>query len=253
MAGFLGRLVGAVAGPLIGGLFGNKKKKETVSNTIDYVKLRENAEAAGFNPLTALRNGGGAGFTQTHSPVLSSGAYFANAVGDGLSRGIQAAFDYNPLDEEKSQLELQIMKGQLTRINQDIASATRLGGAPVATGSRYQSGGGELGKQTPPTVGPTSITNPLPKVGGYSPTVNTNLVDAEAWETRYGDIAQEVGGLINVFGDAYHNYMDWYPNFRDAAFRGLGAASGATPRVKKKTKPALSYRKDAQGYLRQVR
>ena len=100
------------------------------------------AEAAGFNPLTVLRGGGGAGFQQTHAPVLSGNEYASASVGDalaaGLGAGVQAAFDYDPLSEEKSQLELEIMRGQLRRINGGNAEYTRLGGAPAATGSRYR-------------------------------------------------------------------------------------------------------------------
>lgn len=54
---------------LLGGLFG--KKKEKVTNEVDYVKMAQNATAAGFNPLTAIRNGGSAGFTTTSSPTAS--------------------------------------------------------------------------------------------------------------------------------------------------------------------------------------
>lgn len=159
------------------------------------------AQAAGFNPLTVLRGGGGAGYQQTHTPILSMSAYQGANIGDalaaGLQTGVQAAFDYNPIDEEKAQLELQIMQGQLRRINRENDMAvTRIGGAPTATGSRFK-----LSRQSPPTQGETTVTNPLP-LGWH---VNPKLVDAEAWERRYGDIAQEVGGGINAVGDTYYN------------------------------------------------
>lgn len=43
---------------------------QKISYEIDYKKLVANAEAAGFNPLTALRAGGGAGFVIEHHPSL---------------------------------------------------------------------------------------------------------------------------------------------------------------------------------------
>lgn len=50
---------------LIGGLFGggSKKQETTTTNHVDYRRMVSEAEAAGFNPLTALRNGGAAGFS----------------------------------------------------------------------------------------------------------------------------------------------------------------------------------------------
>ena len=62
--GLLGSIVGGVFG-----LLGSKKQKTTSS--VDYVSMARNAQKAGFNPLTAIRNGGSAGFTSTTSPSAS--------------------------------------------------------------------------------------------------------------------------------------------------------------------------------------
>lgn len=203
---------------LLSGIFGRKsaKKQEARARAAareDYIwerteglkHLVAGAEAAGFNPLTVLRGGGGAGFTQTHAPVLSASAYGAAALGDalsaGLETGVQAAFDYNPLDEEKAELELDIMRGQLRRINQDFVS--RVGGAPVATGSRYKLGDPALSKMGPVEVGRVTVTNPHSAGKGWD--VNPNFADAEMYETRYGDVAQEIGGAANVVADTLYN------------------------------------------------
>lgn len=71
-----------LAGGLVGKLFGGKSKAQ--AQGVDYVKLREDAEAAGFNPLTALMSGGGAGYQREFSPDLSSGSFIAEAVGRGV-------------------------------------------------------------------------------------------------------------------------------------------------------------------------
>lgn len=248
--GWFSTIVSAVAGPLVSGIFGSKKKKQTTSNTVDYQALVRNAEAAGFNPLTALRNGGSAGFTQTHAPVLSSSAYFANALGEGLSTGLQAAFDYDPLREEKSALEMQIQRATLARINQDIASATRLGGAPVATGGRYKRQEVSLSKGGPLTAGDRTVTNPW--WDGVE--VNPRLVDTEVLEARYGEglLTNIAGWGINGTADFFYNapkaYNRWMLANRRVGQYVTGLFSGGHRSVAKKP----VYRKDAQGYLRRV-
>lgn len=228
---------------IVSKLFGNKKQKEvttiqTTRNEIDYVKLRENAEKGGFNPEFALANGGGAGHTVSHVPFTrmmgggrniighaldafnetASGVMSAVGMGGGMpSGGFTSAFDYDPLQQQKSRLEMQIMEAQLRRLNGGVSYAKGMG-APMATGSRYKNNSKLLGVRPKPQPGKASVTNPLP-VGE----VNPHFVDAEQWETRYGDLAQEFGGLVNVFADTYHNVVGHY-NDRDA----VAAASQRT-------------------------
>lgn len=178
-----------------------------------FSRLVEDSQRAGINPLTALRGGGGAGYAQTHAPVLSLSAYQGANVGDalaaGLQTGVQAAFDYDPVAEEKSRLELEIMRGQLRRINEDTQAVTRLGGAPVATGSRYRAGGSALGAASKLQAGERTLTSVFPVGSTLQP--NPSFVDATAWETRYGDIAQEIGGAINATADTYYNVRNKAP------------------------------------------
>lgn len=83
----LGKIAASVAGPLVSGLFGSKKPK---AQGVDYLKLRRDAEAAGFNPLTALLAGGGAGYQREFNPALSSGSFVAEAI----SRGADTYFSH---------------------------------------------------------------------------------------------------------------------------------------------------------------
>lgn len=226
MAAFLAALAPALAdaaGGVLSSIFGRRKEKKARKQALadwqmqrdaakeDYIwqtgeglkHLVKGAEAAGFNPLTVLRGGGGPGYMQTHTPVLSMQAYEGANMGDalaaGLRTGVQAAYDYDPIQEERAKIELDIAKAQLKRINEgNLSQYTRLGGAPSATGSRYRE---TLSLQPVPTQGAVEVTNPLP-LGG----VNPYTVDSEFWEKRYGDIAQEVGGLfINLPADTYWN------------------------------------------------
>ncbi|GAA4130387.1 hypothetical protein ACFFTN_15500 [Aminobacter aganoensis] len=170
------------------------------------MKLRQNAEAAGFNPLTALRAGGGAGFTTTHNPALASGDFIAQAIG-GIGNAI-ASID--PMRDATAKLEHQIKQATLANIQADTASRLRasIGGVPVSTGARVVKASSPLasskvGQPLPPTVEIPTLTNPYPM--GTGRLVNPGFVDAEAWETRYGDIAQEFGGLINLGADYIYN------------------------------------------------
>lgn len=75
----------AAAGSIVGGLFGSKKKKEesTSTSTVDYKAMADAAIAGGFNPLTAIRNGGTGGFVTTHTKGSSSGG--GASIGAGIA------------------------------------------------------------------------------------------------------------------------------------------------------------------------
>lgn len=85
-----GSLIG-VGASLLGGLFGgaSKKKQETTTTTsyIDYDRMVRTVEAPGFNPLTALRNGGAAGFSLSSS----TGTTPATPLSERLVNGITGA------------------------------------------------------------------------------------------------------------------------------------------------------------------
>ena len=90
-------LIGA-AGSLLGGLFGSKKEKP-VYVVPDYQQIRDKAEAAGFNPLTAL----------TFAPGSVGNYTYDNSMGEAIANaGLMLA---DGLDPEKAarvqQLELQ--------------------------------------------------------------------------------------------------------------------------------------------------
>lgn len=207
---------------LLGGFLGRKSQKRQAARQRKWFvqdrehnearedsrlqRLVKDAQAAGYNPLTALRGGAPAGTAMTHMPALSTDV-FANAVagaGNALATGIQAMFDYDPLDEDRAQLELDLMRAQTRQINQETM---RIAGAPTASGSRYQSGGGyadgRLGETSHPEIGRTSVTNPHNPSSGWR--VNPDYLDAQAFEDRYGDIVQQFAGVRNAIADFQYN------------------------------------------------
>lgn len=130
---------------LISGIFGSKKKNEEVVNRVDYARMVKDAEAAGFNPLTALRNGGAAGFSVTSQPVLSSSgqaiAGVANAFGDFLQ-------NFDPFEDKMREVQYRTMQAQLDGLQLDNSSKRKLMFDPPAVSGRRKVTAG-------PTVGPT--------------------------------------------------------------------------------------------------
>lgn len=188
--------IGAIGSTLLGGLFGKKKEKQT--NEIDYVKLRDNAEKAGFNPLTALRAGGGAGFTtSTNHPALSS------TIGDIAGQAFNAWANHDPMAEDRKSVEFDLMKAQLANIEADTTAKLRQGQTPrnslnvpvreapsVVTGTGLASTPATLGQPQAPEAGDRTVTNPWQR-WEVEPTVS----DGAVFEERYGDF---VGGALGV-------------------------------------------------------
>ncbi|MER8365964.1 hypothetical protein [Mesorhizobium sp. M1378] len=156
-----GELISAGAS-LIGGLFGDDEETTT---TVDYDAMVRNAEKAGFNPLTAIRNGGSAGFTTTHHPALSAGSF----ISDALGKVGNAISSYDPTAKATADLEYKIRQETLANLQADTAARLRasLGGVPVTTGqSRTRVQRGAL-STPPPKAGtdwfaPPASAGPLP-------------------------------------------------------------------------------------------
>jgi hypothetical protein len=105
---------GSIASAVIGGLFKSKAAKEERKQAIadqdqQFVRMRDAAEKAGFNPLTALRLTGGQGFSGL--PTFSKYAAFGN-----VAMGITDAFINKPIDKYNKQvreLELEQRRADL--------------------------------------------------------------------------------------------------------------------------------------------
>lgn len=196
-----GALISAGAS-LLGGLFG--KSKQETSNRIDYKQMVKDAEAAGFNPLTALRNGGSAGYMQTSHPALSSGAYIADAIGQFGS----ALASIDPMAEARAKLEDDLRKAQIANLNADTAARNRasIGGVPTSVGrSTSVTLNPALAVGGAPEAGDRTVTNPW--LGGR---VSPAVLDAEVFEARYGD--SEIAQTLYGAHVAHKDYTDNYPD-----------------------------------------
>lgn len=124
-----GKILGAIAGPLIGGIFGGDKKTTTKS-TVDYAQMVKSAEAAGFNPLTALRNGGAAGFSTSTSS--GGGPTFGSTLGNAVSAGVDAWQNFDPHKEERAEKEMSLLDAQIKNLNAESDNYGNLNPSRVA-------------------------------------------------------------------------------------------------------------------------
>lgn len=229
MVAWLGPAITAGAS-LISSLFGGKKKEKT-SNRVNYAQMVADAQAAGFNPLTALRNGGAAGYTESTTGATP----FASRFADGLASAAQTFFqNYDPIADKTKEMGYRVMEAQLANLQADTDRTLRFGQVPVREaparqqrmiGSNIPKGGkgGPLadaaGKALTPTVERPTVTNPHPTGSGM--VVDPNYPDASSFEQRYGDseIASTVVFLRNAIADVIKNARrdvgpppSWTPN-----------------------------------------
>ena len=202
-------MIGAGAS-ILGRVLGGGKQETTSS--VDYVKLVKNAEKAGFNPLTALRNGGAAGFMTTSTPALSAGGVAGEVLG-GVGNFLS---NFDPMADQKREAEYQLVQAQIGNLNASTAAMTRaidrpgsfnVPGYTAGTVERRPSGtAGTLSKGGPIEAGKRTVTNPWR--GGE---VNPYILDAETFTQRYGEgeIAETALLGINLGADLAWNYERW--------------------------------------------
>jgi hypothetical protein len=98
----------------------------TSKSRTNFQEMRDDAIAAGYNPLTALRMTGGAGNVTTtgtsviNTPALSSRAILGRAIGAGLNSLGNSISSYDPLIEKQKQLNIELSKKQLNHKDQSF-------------------------------------------------------------------------------------------------------------------------------------
>lgn len=108
---------------VLGSLLGGKKS----SNRINYKQMVRDAEAAGFNPLTAIRNGGSAGYMQGGNPTALS------RIGDGLGEFGNFIANFDPMQDDKREAEFQLVQAQIANLNADTSNKVKFGQVPAYT------------------------------------------------------------------------------------------------------------------------
>ena len=92
-------------------------KEQYKSSQTDLKKLRDDAQAAGFNPLTVLRATGGQGFNKGSSGALASATFWGNFANAGVS----ALNEIDPYNQKRKELDMQQSVANLDNIKTSTA------------------------------------------------------------------------------------------------------------------------------------
>lgn len=207
----IGEIISAGVG-LIGSLFG--KKKQTTTSSVDYGKMRDEATAAGFNPLTAIRNGGSAGFTTTSSPTISQSPELLANLGGVLGNALGEKLD--PIEAKKREIDTLLVDRQLRSLKQgpqrQLTQPTTFEGVKVSQQLVPRAGVASVKKVASVPAAFKSdmgyekddvpkVKNPYPN--GYVP--DPNIPNADDIETRLGDDIMSPGFWYVGGSDIEHN------------------------------------------------
>lgn len=195
MSSLVSSLIGAGAS-LLGSIFGRKKKEETV-NRVDYARMVRDAEAAGFNPLTALRNGGAAGFSVSTTP----GTPLSTAIGQGLAAGTQSFLaNFDPFADQKREAEYSLVQAQIANLNASTdAFRSRSFNVPgYGAGNVERRPSGQAA-----TLASGTWDRMTSEGAGLSWGVNPANTPAQELEDQYGDIPGGVVGAANWLDDLH--------------------------------------------------
>ena len=167
------------------------QKQNTQVRQNYYKNVVSDAQAAGVNPLTALRTGGGAGYATAvagtmASPVMLEGIYEAPTLSrNPLAAGLEAAT--NTYLSELTRQKQYTHESRMDELNKSLIRA------------QIKSMTGELVGNDKDEKGRTKIN-----IFGYEMDP-ADIDDAEKAEERYGDIMSWIYGLGVVGADAYQN------------------------------------------------
>lgn len=196
-----GSLISAGAS-LLGGIFGKSKAKYV---TPDYAKIRRKAEAAGFNPLTAL--------TAAPGQVVQSQNYMGSAIADagllladGMAKKAEQEGEVSKLREQNQKLAEKLQQATLRPRIGGIYAATEstpslrqalgvqgeVSSDPAVVGSAGRSGGGGSGGAVQPVTPPqmdrynlyVEVYDPMTK--RYTRIPNPDLMDTGPVEMATG-------------------------------------------------------------------
>ena len=187
------------AGATVIGARSQKKAADHSSYLNSAEGYRKEGEKWGFNPLVLA----GAG---------SMGVQFAPQYGSILASGLAAAADQMQVaDGHKIQLaELEMRNRELTKQNERMKLSPSVPG--IYGPKKHDNNPEDLGDTDHPGSairfgklerGKTPIT--AVQDAGSNTYINPRVMDAEASEARYGDLAQELAGGYSLVKDNFYN------------------------------------------------
>lgn len=222
--------VAAIGGGLISGIFGSKKKKteSTSTSRVNFKQLASDAQAAGFNPLTALRSGAIGGYVTTKSTGSESGGgpSVGAAIGDAIAgAGQMGLFSTTPKYDPIKVRSMTSGRVSTTVAGQIFAGSSRAGSVVVAP------------RQTT-VASPVTRTQPAMarSKGESGPDAWVRIYDPAIGRERWGvnpdgaDLEQLLTPIIEGGADVlYRGFIKSRDQVRAAAARGFVTARPATP------------------------
>lgn len=193
---------------LLGGLLGGRSARRAEARqramaiedqAEQFVRLRDAAEKAGFNPLTALQANPTGGMVNP-TPALASGQFVADALGSATSTYFN--MKQQERDVERDALEKALMREELKAMQmQGKALEKRMQfGYEIPQANNYS------GVDTVNKWPPLSENLGAKRTSGYVLNgkwvfTDPDFVDAETWEQRYGELGAEAYGATVAAAD----------------------------------------------------
>lgn len=190
-------LGGNVAAAALTGLADNKRAKLERAQALSdvdnqFIRLRDAAEAAGFNPLTVLGAAPNSGMPTHTVPALGAGALITRAMGDGL----QTWFNQNAgRDPEKEYLEKRLLRAEAAKLEAQ--------GRVAAGGYGYDVTGGGLGSSGSGAGGNGERDIQLSRHADWR--VDPDVSPAQKIEDEYGDAVSWGYGVGKLAWDLGYN------------------------------------------------
>lgn len=221
LAGLSGAAKLSIASSAVSGLLSYKSAQEQRKQAIadqdnQYVRMRNAAQRAGFNPLTVLRATGGQGFTAL--PTISKAAAFGNAAA-----GIFAAVKQSPIDKyneeirelEKAQrkADLKIAGITIGKMSKPIVNnITKIpSGMTILKANEKANVTTDEGVDLPndPAIPqgytvPKEVMEQFPVHLGPVSLSGSPMSPAAVVEEQYGDFASWFYGPVKLVGDAFY-------------------------------------------------
>lgn len=235
----IGSLIGAGAS-LLGGVLSSSSKKKQAQQQYEndirarneqreydrgtYDRLVVDAERAGFNPLTALRNGGGAYYNASSAAAPLSRqatAGVGSEIGNSLQTiGANWLVNFDPHADAVREQGARLIDAQIANLNASTAELTQRH-AVTARGNGALSNGrqsdvDQMLKEPPnparfggvltPEIGTPEATNPWPRDWGLI--IDPNQGNAEQFEDRYGEfLGSIIGSGVTIYKDGKANIL----------------------------------------------
>lgn len=201
----LGSILSAGAN-LIGGLFGKSSQDKANKNVMDAAKNSiqwrvEDAKKAGVHPVYALGAptmsvGSVVGDTSMPAAMSNIGQDISRAMASTATSQSRMDSQVQALTLKRMDLENTLLASQIARINQPATPPAYPGGSQVIGGQ---------GDVPIVSVDPSRTTHFVNPRGDIIKTAN--LPDAQVYQDRYGEVAENIYGMRNWLHDNFPTVM----------------------------------------------